>query len=482
MRKILLLLTILFLIQTGYAVEGDSLWSHIYGIPGAQQQATTVIQTSDGNYLIAGWIWADWPVSYDMYLIKTNTVGDTIWTKTYAELGMEQAYSVIQTDDEGFLLVGYTRLSDNEGYMVKTDSLGNVLWTKIYGGWFEPSNEGFNSVLQTPDGGYILAGTTAYGSPKMWLVRTDSFGDSLWTRRYGGNTEEVAVRLMATSDGGYALAGWTNSFGAGARDGWLLKTNASGDSLWSQTYGGTNTEYVYDAIKTSDDGFLLAGRTSSYGAGLADAWVVKTDSLGAVEFTTTYGGPYDEEARTVIETSDGNYLLAGKTATYVYGTIDAWVVKFNTVGDTLWTRHFGGSEADIANSIIQLDDGNYLMAGSYRTAVPFADFAWLFCLEGMVTGVSPVKLSPPNQFTLDAAHPNPFNPSTALSYELRAASQVKLYVYDTSGKLVAELVNGWKPAGTHSATFDGTELASGIYLARLEAGGFTAAQKLVLLK
>ena len=200
-------------------------------------------------------------------------------------------------------------------------------WTKTYGG---ASDDWAYALVQTSDGGYAVAGSTnssGAGGYDFWLVKTDAGGNMQWNRNYGGTGVEIAYSVVQTSDGGYALAGITYSFTAGSWDFWLVKTDASGNMQWSKTYGGTGHDYAYSLVQTGDGGYAIAGYTNSFGAGGYDFWLVKTDASGNMQWSKTYGGPGVEIAYSVVQTSDGGYALAGYTNSFGAGSYDFWFVK-----------------------------------------------------------------------------------------------------------------------------------------------------------
>lgn len=248
---------------------------------------------------------------------------------------------------------------------------------RTYGG---TNTEVANSVVQTSDGGYALAGyTSSYGAggQDMWLVKTDSAGNHLWNKTYGGTEYDGAYYLIQTSDGGYALGGYTGSFGAGYRDMWLVKTDGGGNVLWNKTYGGTDYDEAYSLAQTSDGGYALAGFTYSLGAGLSDMWLVKTDGAGNMQWGRTYGGTGYEEARSVIQTIDGGYALGGFTGSFGAGSYDMWLVKTDGFGNMLWSRAFGGTGSDGIRSVVQTSNGGYALAGyTYSFGVGDSDM-WL---------------------------------------------------------------------------------------------------------
>ncbi len=241
----------------------------------------------------------------------------------------------------------------------------SLSWSKTFGG---ENDDGAYSVIQTSDGGYALAGwTNSYGAGggDFWLVKTDSSGNEEWNKTFGGENYDWAYSVIQTSNGGYAIAGFTASYGAGGDDFWLVKTDSSGNEEWNKTYGGSSLDRAYSVIQTSDGGYALAGSTYSYGVGARDLWLVKTDSSGNEEWNKTYGGGGGDLANSVIQTSDEGYVLAGSTTSYG-GWGDLWLVKTDSSGNEEWNKNFGGSgylESDSAHSVIQTSDGGYAIAG-----------------------------------------------------------------------------------------------------------------------
>jgi hypothetical protein len=349
---------------TRFGAAATTGWSQTYGGSG-DDEAYSLVQTSDGGYALAGFTNSSGAGGYDFWLIKTNSSGDMQWNQTYGGTGDDEAYSVIQTNDTGYVIAGITDsygAGETDAWLVKTDSSGNMQWSQTYGG---VAQDGAYSVIQTSDGGYALAGyTDSYGAGSFdfWLIKTDSHGNMMWNQTYGGSGDDEASCVIQTRDGGYALAGYTNSFGAGSYDFWLVKTNSSGSMMWNQTYGGTGDDEAECVIQTSN-GYALAGYTNSTGAGSDDFWLVNTDSSGTSQWSQTYGGAYDEIANALVQTSDGGYALGGLTGSYGAGNVDYWLVKTTSSGTTQWSQTYGGSDDDEAYSLVQTSDGGYALAG-----------------------------------------------------------------------------------------------------------------------
>ena len=316
---------------------------------------------------------------HDFSLQPGNTVGFQFqYIDSSLGIGNDVAMSVIQTADGGYAMAGYSDSYGTAGddfWLVKTDNASNPEWSRVYGG--EDDDYAW-SVIQTSDGGYALTGAPSYyaGTGDFWLIKLDSSGNLEWNKSYGGAGLDAAACMIEASDGGYVLAGLTESFGAGQKDWWWLKTDSYGNVEWNRTIGGAYDDTAYSIIQTSDGGYALAGFTSSFGAGGHDFWLVKTDSHGNVEWNRTIGGAYDDTAYSVIQTSDGGYALAGETLSYGLGNYDFWLVKVDSSGIVNWTQPYGGVNVDSAWSIVQTGDGGYVLAG-YTDSVGVDRDVWM---------------------------------------------------------------------------------------------------------
>jgi len=380
--------------------SGTMEWSRTYGGAGIDE-ASSVVQTSDGGYALAGHTSSYGAGRYDFWLVKTDSAGNHQWNKTYGGTNDEEASSVVQTLDGGYALAGYTN-SYGAGlydlWLVKTNSTGAMQWNKTYGG---TSYDTAHSLVQTVDSGYALAGEThSYGAGNYdsWLVKTNSTGGMQWNKTYGGTTEDLAHSLVQTGDGGYALAGSTYSFGAVLSDFWLVKTDSTGGMQWNKTYGGASYDRAYSLVQTCDGGYALTGYTFSFGAGGGDFWLVKTDSAGNALWNRTYGGASNDRALSLVQTADGGIALAGYTNSFGAGSYDFWLVKVKpemnlehqwhlgaTDINVGWSRTFGGPGGDHASSVVQTGDGGYALAGYYYNYPPGEGDFWLVKTEASGT-------------------------------------------------------------------------------------------------
>ncbi|MHC1600309.1 MAG: hypothetical protein ACXQS5_05785 [Candidatus Methanospirareceae archaeon] len=311
---------------------------------------------------------------------------DEAWNKTFGGTDPDGASSVQQTSDGGYILAGYTYsygAGSSDFWLVKTYSDGSKQWDKTFGG---THYDCIFSVQQTSDDGYILAGVTeSYGAGNgdLWLVKADSEGNEQWNRTFGGIDPDCAVSVQQTSDGGYILAGYTESYGAGRSDFWLMKTDSKGNMEWDKTFGGTDYDDVSSVQQTSDGGYILAGDTMSYDTGNGDFWLVKTDSKGNMEWDRTFGGVDACRATSVQQTSDGGYILAGCMRSHGADPGDLWLVKTDSNGNKEWGMTFGGVNVHCAYyPVQQTSDNGYILAGTTESySTDFGD-AWLIKVGG----------------------------------------------------------------------------------------------------
>ncbi len=320
-----------------------------------------------------------------------NQPSEIEWSKTFGGDGAEIGKTVQQTNDGGYIIVGYTESYGNGSrgswildcipwigsspecyhvykrgstdiWLIKTDSQGFLEWDKTFGG---ADLDYGNSVQETSDGGHILTGETcSYGAGKgdVWLIKTDSQGNPVWDKTFGGADLDYGNSVQETSDGGHILTGETCSYGAGEGDVWLIKTDSQGNPVWDKTFGGSDLDYGNSVQETSDNGYIITGQTWSYGAGGGDVWLIKTDTQGNLEWDKTFGGSGTDEGNSVQEIDDGGYIITGQMRLCGTDKGDVWLIKTDSQGNLEWDKTFGGSGFDMGNSIQKTQDGGYIIA------------------------------------------------------------------------------------------------------------------------
>jgi hypothetical protein len=259
-----------------------------------------------------------------------------------------------------------------------------VSWGRTYGG----TNENYDAYAIAPtfDGGYVVAGRIGSfdrpGKWDVWVLKLDGQGDVQWQKTYGGPDAEWALAITPTSDGGYIMAGMTRSFGAGLGDVWVLKLDGRGNIQWQKTYGGSGEDSANAIALTSDGGYVVAGEIDSFGAGSIDVWVLKLDGQGDVQWQRTYGGANVDEASAITSTPDGGYIVAGMTRSFGAGKSDIWVLKLDGQGNVEWQKTYGGTGDDVAYAITPTSDGGYVVTGWTLSFGAGLGDVWVLKLDG----------------------------------------------------------------------------------------------------
>jgi Secretion system C-terminal sorting domain len=506
---------------------------------------TTLIQTRDGGYLAAGMSSGDVSGSKtapskgftDYWIVKLDGNGTKQWDKGYGTRFWDELQAVCQTADGGYILGGYS-YTDNQslgdktdpGYgkydywVVKIDAQGNKQWDKVYGG---TEDDQLFDLQLTADGGYILGGYSRSpvggdktqdnkGVQDYWVVKIDAAGRKMWDKTIGGDGTDRLQTIQVTSDGGYILAGGSDSNRSGDKsensrgtlrqeDYWVVKLNAAGDKQWDRTYGSGGVEYFAYLQQTRDGGYILGGTTdftnvsgdrTQQSKGGRDFWVIKLDETGAKQWDRTFGGLRDDEMLDMQPTSDGGYVLIG--ATYSgrggdksqpnQGDRDYWLVNINAEGDRRWEIGFGGNTTDIPLAVQQTSDGGYILGGysgsdvsGDKTApiIPAANYHndyWLIKLAGSVF----TSTHSANVQNLLRTYPNPahHNLNLQLGQELRRQN-MKISLRDNVGRTVYQQTITGIP-GADLPISIGAQPA-GLYLLQVEGtNGVMATQRVVL--
>ncbi|MFA6336440.1 MAG: hypothetical protein WCX23_00500 [Candidatus Paceibacterota bacterium] len=336
-------------------------WIKTFGGSG-NDVSRSIRQTSDGGYVLAGYTNSSGAGGYDFLVIKIDSSGNVSWSKTFGGPGSDSIRFAQQTSDGGYVLAGETSsygAGGSDSFIIKLDSSGNVSWSKTFGG---PGSDGIFSAQQTSDGGYVLTGITdsygvgGYGINNIFITKLDSSGNVSWSKIIEISGIDFAYSAQQTSDGGYVLAGKS------AFDGFLvIKLDSSGNVSWSKFFNGDGM--TYSIRQTSDGGYVLAGYTDDYGAGDSDLIVIKLDSSGNVSWSKIIGGPGSDNVFSAQQTSDGGYVLAGETSSYGAGGSDSFIIKLDSSGNVSWSKTFGGPGSEAISSIQQTSDGGYIAAG-----------------------------------------------------------------------------------------------------------------------
>ncbi|MBK9076651.1 MAG: T9SS type A sorting domain-containing protein [Flavobacteriales bacterium] len=393
-------------------------WQHCLG--GSQnEQANCVEQTQDGGYILAGWsLSTDGDITghhgtaaTDYWVVKTSDTGSLLWEKSLGGNWEDQATAVRQTADNGFIVAGFTASANNgdvtgfhggyDYWVVKLSSTGNLEWQKCLGGTSTYGDKAYD-IKQTTDGGYVVAGSTmstdgdvtghhgTLNNDDYWVVKLSPAGDLEWQKALGGSDDDVARSVDQTADGGFIVAGNSESLDgdvtghhstASNTDYWVVKLSSFGTIEWERSLGGTGNDNANCVQQTTDGGYIVAGEsfsmndgdvTGHHGSlGNYDFWVTKLSASGALEWQKCLGGNGGDLARSVDQTDDGGYVLTGQsnssngdvTGSTPGNFLDLWAVKISSTGALQSQKTWGGTDSESGSSVQQTADGGYIMAG-----------------------------------------------------------------------------------------------------------------------
>lgn len=407
-----LLFSLFININNGYTQLPEIQWQNAIGGNGAES-LTSIENTDDGGYILGGY--SDSGISgdkseinrgdNDYWIVKINSSGNIEWEKTFGGSGGDALLAVKQTNDGGYILAGFSdsgisgdktesSLGGNDYWIIKINSTGILEWQNTIGGG---SDDYLNSIIQTPDDGFLLGGSshsgisgdkteTVSGFDDYWIVKTDNAGNIEWQNTIGGNGNEALTSLNFTLDGNFIIGGYSDSELSGDKteasnglfDYWILKLDINGNIIWQNTIGGTSNDNLGSITPTEDGGFIIAGQSSSGISGdktepihgSTDFWVVKTDMYGNILWQKNIGGNGSELLPDIKQCVDNGFILSGGSSSGIsgdkneaYGKYDYWALGLDEIGNIIWQRSMGGSQNDFATSVVQSADGGYCVAG-----------------------------------------------------------------------------------------------------------------------
>ncbi len=478
------------------SVFAQSTWQKTYGWEN-NDKGRCIKQTNDGGYILVGdsdWFWNsdDRKLYGDILLMKLDAYGDTVWAKKYGGMYWDEGHDVLVTEDDGFLVLGSTDRygpNRNEVYLIKTDSNGDTLWTKKYGRY--ESDFGY-SIVKTNDNGYIIAGATYSlesgwdGSSEAYIIRTDSLGTFIWDKLYSGIS---SAKQIIQTPGGYIFVG---AGGQGNSDFQIFKINLYGDTLWTKAYGDSFDNRARGIVVADDTGFIIAGDTEYLGPyGFEhNILILKTDSLGNLIWEKEYNMSYADIPKSIQSTKNGGYIIAGLTITSDKYS-QALLMKLDKHGDSLWTQTFGFDDVDHAYYAEQTSDGGYILTGFSEIEIYNEIFIVKTDPSGYITGLNYKSFATEKpDFLLLKNYPNPFNQQTVISYQLPLYSQdIEINIYNITGQKVRGLFKSKQTYDEYKILWNGLNnkgqiLPSGIYFIQIiiNGGQFTHSSKLVLIR
>lgn len=361
-----------------------------------------IARTQDGGFLVAGSSWGFGSAWIDILLLKLSPSGEIEWARTCGGEGPEWASGVFQAPDLGYAVAGHTRsfgARATDLLLMKLSPAGEIEWARVMG---TENHDYSGGAVLTSDSGYALTGGR-YRGPEGWdllLLKLSGRGDLEWARAMDWGGLDYGESVVQAGDGGFVVAGWTMSFGAGSSDFLAARFSSTGTPEWVKAYGGPEHDAAKAVVQTQDGGFLLAGETWSSGAGLSDILLLKIAADGSLEWGKTYGGPGIDRAASIVGSPDGGFLVSGQTRSFGAGLYDLLLMKLSPEGELEWAETFGGAHSDSVGQVIFLADGGLAIVGS--TGSHGAGLSDIFVLRLQADGIYPGCIFPCEPAVADA--------------------------------------------------------------------------------
>jgi hypothetical protein len=444
------------------------------------QSARDILETSDGGYIILGMSENTTPGDTNIYVMKTDVNGVIQWTGTYGGNNPDYGYSIVEAGGGNYLIAGYTKsygAGDYDSWLVKINSTGGEIWNKTYGG---TGNDQAKSIVATDDGNYMLCGRTNSNNANSatnfdaYLMKVDASGTEIWTKYYGAGVYEAARQLTKTLDGGYAFVGLTNTFGMGMGDVYVVRTNGTGDTLWTKCYGGINVDDGNEILATADGGFVIATETKSFGAGDFDVELFKIDGNGAVQWNELYGGTEKDVIHMLEQTNDGGFILGCISRSFGWIEPDMWLIKTNSSGAMTWSHNYGSFDHEHLYSAKQTADGGYALIGHSKSYGPNMKAMFIKVNDAGTFATSVNDLSSTELFNI---YPNPSEGEVKINWA--SISDSRLTVTNALGQVIlSEQISETNSKGT--TVIDLKNEIPGMYFFNLTSAEKTSTAKVLI--
>ncbi len=483
LRKYLFLFVFLTVISLSFSLFAQETWVKTYGGTG-NDRGYSLQQTSDGGFIMIGFTSSFDAESDDVFLVKTDSNGNTEWTKVFGGSGSNIGCEVIQVADGGFVLSYYTDNSTEQevdGYAVKTNSMGEILWTKSLGKILNYKNHG---IMETTTGDFLFA-LSSFPNNSNRIVKTDSSGAFIWEKQYGNELYSIANDFLETNDGNILLTGGQQLINlSGDTNVFLIIIDINGDTLMYNSFGDSLRAETGIAIdKTGDSGYIITGyRNSDFGVSEIIIYKIRSDLT--VEWSNTHSTIGGNNLGVHVQSSVDNEFIFAHT-----GNDQIYFMKTDQYGNEKWIKSFGTTGYYRINDMISTTDGGIAVSGYTSSATAGSYDIFLFKTDslGVVTSVKEDKEHYPNQYKLHQNYPNPFNPTTSITYSISKSDIVIITIFDVLGREIVTLVNESKSPGVYTAEWDGKNkygvlVSGGIYFYKLTTGSFTETRKMLLLK
>ena len=317
-----------------------------------------------------------------MLLLRIDESGVIVWAKTFGGIGSQFATEVIECSNGGFAIVGSELLDGDEpnAILIRTNTDGDEIWSHRYGG---ERLDYASSVIESQLGGFVIVGTsTSYGlnGTNCWLLHTDETGEILWNQTFGGDKDDVGYSIIEErSAEGFIVAGTTKSFGGGNADAWLIRTNAQGELQWHQTIGGYRNEFGQKLIRNRNGDFTFIGTTDSTPSQSLGTFVINFHANGSRNWETTFYGSLENRGYSIFECHDGSYAITGITYGWDNwgGFTNLWLSRLDAAGKHQWSKSYGGYSNDVGRSILQTANGDFIVVGNTQSYARGGSDVWI---------------------------------------------------------------------------------------------------------
>ncbi|MEZ5082151.1 MAG: T9SS type A sorting domain-containing protein [Bacteroidales bacterium] len=455
----------------------DILWYKQYGNT-MDDIAFDAIEADDGEYIVIGKTEIT-DNNWDAWVAKLDNNGDIIWENTIGGAEDEQVVSIWPGLYSGYVLTGYTSTGSNglsDIWILYIDDNGDSIASAKYGSW--SSDQGF-CIRPNVDQGFIVSSrsTIFQWGDQIHLMKLDASLDTMWTKLYGGPKQDYGHMVEETSDYGYIIAGRTyTTVYPESGDAWAIKTDNNGDTVWTKKYGGDDEDIFYAVVET-EDGYIFAGQTWSFGAGLIDVYVVRTDDDGNVIWSETYGGTGADYAYRIFETEDGNYMISGYSDSFS-GSQDVYMVKIDGNGNLLWEEFYGNSyDGEYMYGGSPTSDGGYILAGKLDLYTQVMHDLFVLKVGPEITGIDRALDIGNGHFY---CYPNPTETATSFHFDLQGNGFIEIVIYDAFGREVETLRTSHNNPSINEISWDTSSLPVGVYYCYLRSEEKTAVCKTIV--
>jgi hypothetical protein len=385
-------------------VSTDQLWSLTHGSWAGYNAFYSIISCREGGYAATGVI--HYRGNQALTIVRISEDGQLLWHHAFDAFSAQVGREIIECESGGFAVIGYILDNNRDALLLRVDESGNIAWYQIFGG-LQNFDQG-HSLVECQSGGFAFAGFVMnenHTNSQSWLVRTDQAGNMIWSQEYGGLDDEICTSLVESESGNFILGGSTESYGNGNEDAWLLATTSQGVTIWNKTFGGIWSDVCYDVIETSRCSFVTVGETENASNLVSDGFATSYHRNGTFQWSTKFGGPSSDAANSITELTDGSFGIAGRTVEWEGNDHfdNLWLVRLTQEGDFLRCKNYGGTDDDEGCSILQTSQGDFIIAGHTESLAEHHSLAWALRIPDNSAIIPPVntrEYGPPNIFLI----------------------------------------------------------------------------------